>query len=313
MTEKRKINLSGMRDLLLVGVVILLCVVWTILNPNFITLNNITNILRVASYTAIGAVGMTMVIVIGEIDLSAGALVCGSGLAAAMIVKHTNNVFLAIIVALLTGAAVGTFNGIVCAKGKLPGFIATLASQQILRGLAYIVTGGNSVVWDNRVFTKIGTGYVWLIPIPVIIMAVILVFGVLLTTKLRFGRYIYAVGGNMETSRWSGIAVERVKIIVYIIMGVLTSISGMIITTRLGSGQPSAGMNFEMDCITAAVVGGTSMSGGRGKILGTFVGVILLTVMTNGMTLVGVNTYWQQVFKGVIIVGSVLADQSSRK
>lgn len=313
MTEKRKINLSGMRDLLLVGVVILLCVVWTILNPNFITLNNITNILRVASYTAIGAVGMTMVIVIGEIDLSAGALVCGSGLAAAMVVKYTNNVFLAIIVALLIGAIVGTFNGVVCAKGKLPGFIATLASQQILRGLAYIVTGGNSVVWDNSVFTKIGTGYVWLIPIPVIIMAVVLVFGVLLTTKLRFGRYIYAVGGNMETSRWSGIAVERVKIIVYVIMGVLTSISGMIITTRLGSGQPSAGMNFEMDCITAAVVGGTSMSGGRGKILGTFVGVILLTVMTNGMTLVGVNTYWQQVFKGVIIVGSVLADQSSKK
>ena len=313
MTEKRKINLSGMRDLLLVGVVILLCIVWTVLNPNFITLNNITNILRVASYTAIGAVGMTMVIVIGEIDLSAGALVCGSGLAAAMIVKYTNNVFLAIIVALLIGAIVGTFNGVVCAKGKLPGFIATLASQQILRGLAYIVTGGNSVVWDNSVFTKIGTGYVWLIPIPVIIMAVVLVFGVLLTTKLRFGRYIYAVGGNMETSRWSGIAVERVKIIVYIIMGVLTSISGMIITTRLGSGQPSAGMNFEMDCITAAVVGGTSMSGGRGKILGTFVGVILLMVMTNGMTLVGVNTYWQQVFKGVIIVGSVLADQSSKK
>lgn len=313
MTEKRKINLSGMRDLLLVGVVILLCIVWTVLNPNFITLNNITNILRVASYTAIGAVGMTMVIVIGEIDLSAGALVCGSGLAAAMIVKYTNNVFLAIIVALLIGAIVGTFNGVVCAKGKLPGFIATLASQQILRGLAYIVTGGNSVVWDNSVFTKIGTGYVWLIPIPVIIMAVVLVFGVLLTTKLRFGRYIYAVGGNMETSRWSGIAVERVKIIVYVIMGVLTSISGMIITTRLGSGQPSAGMNFEMDCITAAVVGGTSMSGGRGKILGTFVGVILLTVMTNGMTLVGVNTYWQQVFKGVIIVGSVLADQSSKK
>ena len=144
MTEKRKINLSGMRDLLLVGVVILLCIVWTVLNPNFITLNNITNILRVASYTAIGAVGMTMVIVIGEIDLSAGALVCGSGLAAAMIVKYTNNVFLAIIVALLIGAIVGTFNGVVCAKGKLPGFIATLASQQILRGLAYIVTGGNS-------------------------------------------------------------------------------------------------------------------------------------------------------------------------
>lgn len=313
MTEKRKFNLSSMRELLLVGVVVALCVIWTILNPQFIKLTNITNILRVASYTAIGAVGMTMVIIIGEIDLSAGALVCASGLSAAMIVKYTNNVFLAIIVALVIGAAIGTFNGFVCAKGKLPGFIATLASQQILRGLAYIVTKGNSVVWKNKAFTAIGTGYVWVIPIPVIIMIVAIVFGVLLTNKLRFGRYIYAVGGNMETSRWSGIAVERVKIIVYIIMGVLTSISGMIITARLGSGQPSAGQNFEMDCITAAVVGGTSMSGGRGKILGTFVGVILLTVMTNGMTLVGINTYWQQVFKGVIIVVSVLAETRGKK
>ena len=154
----------------------------------------------------------------------------------------------------------------------------------------------------------IGTGYMGPVPIPVIIMIVAIIFGVMLTTKFRFGRYIYAVGGNMETSRWSGIPVVKVKILVYVIMGVLTSIAGLIVTTRLGSGQPSAGLNFEMDCITASVVGGTSMSGGRGKVMGTIVGVLLLTVLTNGMTLVGMNTYWQQVLKGVIIVVSVLAD-----
>lgn len=313
MKEKKKINLGSLRELLLIGVVVLLCIIWTAMNPQFISMNNITNILRQGSYTAIAAVGMTMVIIIGEIDLSAGSLICASGLVGAMVCKSTNNVLLAVLAALLVGVVVGGVNGVLCAVGKLPGFIATLASMTVLRGLAYIITGGNSVVWTNEDFTKIGTGYVGIVPIPVIIMLAVIAFGVFLTSKLRFGRYIYAVGGNMEASRWSGIAVVKVKIVVYMIMGVLTSIAGLIVVTRLGSGQPSAGQNFEMDCITAAVVGGTSMSGGRGKIIGTVVGVLLLTVLTNGMTLVGINTYWQQVFKGVIIVVSVLADTHAKK
>ena len=304
--KEKKININGLRELLLVGVVLLLCVVWTVMNPQFLSLNNITNILRQASYTAIAAVGMTMIIIIGEIDLSAGSLVCAAGLVGAVVCKNTNSVSLA--AAVIVGALVGLCNGTLCAVGRLPGFIATLASMTILRGLAYIITGGNSIVWTNDNFTKIGTGYMGAVPIPVIIMIVAIIFGVMLTTKFRFGRYIYAVGGNMETSRWSGIPVVKVKILVYVIMGVLTSIAGLIVTTRLGSGQPSAGLNFEMDCITATVVGGTSMSGGRGKVMGTVVGVLLLTVLTNGMTLVGMNTYWQQVLKGVIIVVSVLAD-----
>ncbi len=308
MNEKKKIHLNSSRELLLVGVVIALGIIWSIMNPQFLSPQNISNILRQASYTAIAAVGMTMVIIIGEIDLSAGSLVCAAGLVSAFVCKSTNNVFLAVLAGIATGAVVGCFNGVLCAIGKLPGFIASLSSMTILRGLAYIITGGNSVTWSNDNFTKIGTGHVWVIPIPVIIMIVVIVFGVLLTTKTRFGKYIYAVGGNVEASRWSGIPVNKIKILVYVIMGVLTSIAGIIITTRLGSGQPSAGLNFEMDCITAAVVGGTSMAGGRGKILGTIVGVILLTVLVNGMTLVGMNTYWQQVFKGVIIVVSVLAD-----
>ncbi len=313
MREKKKMDLGSLRELLLIGVVIILCIIWTIMNPQFISMNNVTNILRQGSYTAIAAVGMTMVIIIGEIDLSAGSLICASGLVGAMVCKSTNNVVLAVSAALLVGVVVGGSNGVLCAVGKLPGFIATLASMTVLRGLAYIITGGNSVVWTNEAFTKIGTGYVGIVPIPVIIMLVVIIFGVFLTSKLRFGRYIYAVGGNMEASRWSGIAVVKVKIIVYMIMGVLTSIAGLIVVTRLGSGQPSAGQNFEMDCITAAVVGGTSMSGGRGKIIGTVVGVLLLTVLTNGMTLVGINTYWQQVFKGIIIVVSVLADTHTKK
>jgi ribose transport system permease protein len=313
MNKEKRINIRSLRELLLVGVVILLGIVWTIMNPQFLSGNNISNILRQASYTAIASVGMTMVIIIGEIDLSAGSLVCASGLVGAVICKNTDSILLAVLGAIMVGVLVGAANGILCAVGKLPGFIASLASMTILRGLAYIVTGGNSVVWRNEQFTMIGTGYIGIIPVPVFVMVIIIFLGVILTTKTRFGRYIYAVGGNMEASRWSGIAVIKVKILVYVIMGILTSIAGLIITARLGSGQPSAGTGFEMDCITAAVVGGTSMTGGRGKVLGTVVGVLLLTVLTNGMTLVGMDTYWQQVLKGIIIVVSVLADTRSKK
>lgn len=313
MNKTKRINFGAVRELLLVGVVFLLCIIWTIMNPQFLSANNISNILRQASYTAIAAVGMTMVIIIGEIDLSAGSLVCAAGLVGAAVCKSTGSIFLSVAAAVAIGALIGGVNGSLCAIGKLPGFIASLASMTVLRGLAYIVTGGNSIVWSNEKFTMIGTGYLLGIPVPVIIMMIVIIFGVILTTKTRFGRYIYCVGGNMEATRWSGIAVEKVKILVYVIMGILTAIAGLIITTRLGSGQPSAGLNFEMDCITAAVVGGTSMAGGRGKVMGTIVGVLLLTVLTNGMTLVGMNTYWQQVLKGVIIVISVLADTRGKK
>lgn len=313
MAEKKSLRIKSMREALLLGVVLALCVVWTALNPNFIKLNNVINILRQSSFTAIAAVGMTMILLIGEIDLSAGSVVCISGLLGAMVCRATNSLALSVLTALTAGALTGLMNGALCAKGRLPGFIATLASMTVLRGLAYIITGGNSVIWANSAFTKIGTGYVWIVPIPVIIMIFVLISGVYLTTELKFGRYIYAVGGNLEASRWSGIEVDKVKIIVYIVMGILTSIAGLIITARLGSGQPSAGTNFEMDCITAAVVGGTSLSGGKGKIIGTIFGVLLLTVLTNGMTLVGINTYWQQVLKGIIIVVSVLADTKHKK
>lgn len=313
MAEKKSLRIKSMREALLLGVVLALCVVWTALNPNFIKLNNVINILRQSSFTAIAAVGMTMILLIGEIDLSAGSVVCISGLLGAMVCRETDSLALSVLTALTVGALTGLMNGALCAKGRLPGFIATLASMTVLRGLAYIITGGNSVIWTNGAFTKIGTGYVWIVPLPVIIMIFVLISGVYLTTELKFGRYIYAVGGNLEASRWSGIEVDKVKIIVYIVMGILTSIAGLIITARLGSGQPSAGTNFEMDCITAAVVGGTSLSGGKGKIIGTIFGVLLLTVLTNGMTLVGINTYWQQVLKGIIIVVSVLADTKHKK
>lgn len=309
----KKLKFDAFRQMVLVIILIVMCIVWTIMSPNFLTMNNLMNVVRQASYTAIASVGMTLVIIIGEIDLSAGSLIAASGLIAAAVFKATNSVFLAFGAALLSGLLVGLFNGVLCAKGKLPGFIATLASMTILRALGYIVTGGDPISVMDKDFTAIGTGYIGIIPTPVVIMIVCIAIGSFIMNKTRFGRYVYAVGGNAETSQWSGLNVDKIRILVYTFMGVLTAVAGIIVAARLGSGQPSAGQNFEMDCITAAVVGGTSMSGGKGKISGTIVGVLLLTVLVNGMTLVDINSYWQQVIKGIIIVVSVLMDTSTKK
>lgn len=311
--ERMKLSGDFFRQMVLVAILIFISVAMSILSPNFLTWSNIINVIRQVSYTAIATVGMTMVIIIGQIDLSAGSLIAASGLAATYTFKLTHSPVAAFIAAITLGAIIGFFNGVLTAKGRLPGFIATLASMTILRGLAYIVTKGDPVSATSPDFTFFGTGYAGVIPIPVIIMAVVIAIGVFLTTKTRFGRYIYAVGGNEIASKWSGLNVDQVKILVFLIMGILTSISGLIVAARLGSGQPSAGQAFEMDCITAAVVGGTSMQGGKGRVAGAIVGVLLLGVLSNGMTLLDINTYWQQVFKGVIIVVAVLIDTHSKK
>ena len=306
--KEKKININGLRELLLVGVVLLLCVVWTVMNPQFLSVNNITNILRQASYTAIAAVGMTMIIIIGEIDLSAGSLVCAAGLVGAVVCKNTNNVLLAILAAILVGALVGLCNGVLCAVGCLPGFIATLASMTILRGLAYIITGGNSIVWSNDNFTKIGTGYMGPVPIPVIIMIVAIIFGVMLTTKFRFGRYIYAVGGNKMAAQYSGIDAKKVILLVFIINGILAGCAGILSSSRTMVGQYSLGDGAEMDAITAVVLGGTSMTGGVGTIGGTVIGCIIVGVLNNGMNLLGIDSSWQYVVQGSVVLLEVGVD-----
>ncbi len=310
---KKKISFDRARQLVLLFILLGICLLWTVMTPNFFTFNNIINVIRQASYTSVASIGMTMVIIIGEIDLSAGSLVAVSGLVSAWIFETTNSVVLSIAATILVGVVVGFANGFLTAKGELPGFIATLASMTILRGLAYILTGGDPISVSDDRYLRLGTGYVGFLPIPVIIMVVCMIFGSFIMNKTRFGRYIYAVGGNAEASKWSGLNVDKVKILVYLIMGVLTAIAGLIVSARLGSGQPSAGQNFEMDCITAAVVGGTSMSGGKGKLFGTIVGVLLLSVLSNGMTLINVNSYWQQIIKGIIIVVAVLIDTKTKK
>lgn len=312
-SKNKRLSFEHFRQMILVLILVLICIVLLIMTPNFLTFNNIRNVIRQVSYTAIASIGMTLVIILGQIDLSSGSLIAISGLAAAYAFKLTNSPIVTFIAVIIVGSCVGLFNGILTARGKIPGFIATLASMTILRGLAYIVTNGSPIAVLDASFTFFGIGFVWVIPIPVVFMVIVILIGTFLTNRTRFGRYIYAVGGNEETAKWSGINVVKIKILVYLVLGIFTSISGLIVAGRLGSGQPSAGLNFEMDCITAAVVGGTSMSGGKGRISGTVVGVLLLGVLTNGMTLLDINTYWQQVIKGIIIVVAVLIDTTTKK
>jgi ribose transport system permease protein len=312
-TKKIKMSFDMLRQMVLIMILVGICIVWAIMTPSFLTVSNITNVVRQVSYTAIAAVGMTMIIIIGEIDLSAGSLIAIAGLVAAYVFKATGSMALAVLAVIVVSAIVGIVNGVLVTKGKLPGFIATLAAMTILRGFAYIFTKGNPIAVSDKKFLAVGTGYLGMIPIPVIIMVIIVALGIFLTNNTRFGRYIYAVGGNAEASKWSGLNVDKVKILVFLIMGVVTGISGLVVAARLGSGQPSAGTSFEMDCITAAVVGGTSMAGGKGTILGTVVGALIIGVLGNGMTLLDVNTYWQQVIKGVIIVIAVLIDTKTKK
>jgi len=309
----QKLSVDTIRQLILLCMLIVLCIIWSCMTPSFLMFDNLINILRQTSYTAIASIGMTMVIIIAQIDISVGSLIAISGLLAAWAFKTTGSVIFAVLAAILSGVVVGFVNGVIVAKGKLHGFIATLASMTVLRGLAYIFTGGDPISVTDPRFTSIGTGYVGFLPIPVIIMAAAIAFGWFIMNKTRFGRYVYAVGGNSEASQWSGLNVDRIKIVVYLIMGVLTSIAGLIVASRLGSGQPSAGTGFETQCIAATAIGGTSMYGGKGKVGGTIIGVLLLSVLSNGMTLINVDSYWQQVIMGVIIVVAVLIDTKSKR
>lgn len=313
-TESLKIKRSGnIRQFALIFILVGVFIVFSVLTKSFLTIDNLLNVLRQISMICIVAVGMTMVIILGDIDLSPGSVIAFVGVMSATVYKATTSPALALITAIGIGAVIGFVNGFITAKGKIPAFITTLATMQILRGIAFIYTGGNPVsVFDER-FTQFGTGYVGPIPLPVVIMIVVIIFGVFITRFTRFGRHIYAVGGNSNASQWSGINVDRVKIGVFTIIGTLTGIAGLIMAARLGSGQPSAANGFEMDVIAAVILGGASLSGGRGKISGTVIGVIIIGLLANGLTLMNISTYWQQVVKGVIIVVAVLIDTQSKK
>ncbi|WP_415326550.1 ABC transporter permease subunit [Clostridium perfringens] len=305
-----KANISKYKSL--IGLV-LLCIVITIVTPNFLSVSNITNVFTQVSVNAIIAIGMTFVILTGGIDLSVGSTLAISGAVGASIVKLTGNVFLAIIVAAVIGIAVGLINGLLVSKGKLQAFIVTLATMTIFRGATLVFTDGTPISKLPEAFVKIGNGKLGFMPIPVIITIIIAIIAVYALSQTRFGRYLYALGGNEDASRLSGINTDKIKTLVYVVLGFASAIAGVIITSRIGSASPNAGTGFELDAIAAVVIGGTSLAGGEGTITGTLIGALIIGVLNNGLNLMNVSPFYQSIVKGLVILIAVLLDKKSRK
>ncbi|EOU1999079.1 TPA: ribose ABC transporter permease [Clostridium perfringens] len=305
-----KANISKYKSL--IGLV-LLCIVITIVTPNFLSVSNITNVFTQVSVNVIIAIGMTFVILTGGIDLSVGSTLAISSAVGASIVKSTGNVFLAIIVAAVIGIAVGLINGLLVSKGKLQAFIVTLATMTIFRGATLVFTDGTPISKLPEAFVKIGNGKLGFMPIPVIITIIIAIIAVYALSQTRFGRYLYALGGNEDASRLSGINTDKIKTLVYVVSGFASAIAGVIITSRIGSASPNAGTGFELDAIAAVVIGGTSLAGGEGTITGTLIGALIIGVLNNGLNLMNVSPFYQSIVKGLVILIAVLLDKKSRK
>jgi ribose/xylose/arabinose/galactoside ABC-type transport system permease subunit len=293
---------------------VLLVGVFAALAPGFRTFDNLITVSRQVSVDAVIAAGMTMVIITAGIDLGVGSLVAvASVLVASLLTEHDLNVGLAVLLTLLVLGAFGAFNGFVIAKVKLPPFIATLAMFAAARGLAQVYTNGEVIIVDNEDFLKVGLGYVGPIPVPVIIAAVVLLLAHVTLSRTKFGRYVYAIGGNEEAARISGIPVDRVKASVYVISGLVSAIGGIILTARLLAGDPQAGVGAELDVIAAVVIGGTSLFGGVGNIRGTLIGALIIGVISNGLTILDVQTFWQSVVKGIVILLAITIDTQLRR
>ena len=295
---------------------IFLIVVVSFLNPNFFTVDNILNILRQTSVKAIIAVGMTLVILTAGIDLSVGSVLALCGAFAASMIALEVPVLIAVPTALFAGAALGAISGIIIAKGKVQAFIATLVTMTLLRGVTMVYTDGRPIstgFTDTAdAFAWFGTGYALGIPVPVWLMVIVFAAAWYLLNHTRFGRYVYALGGNESATRLSGINVDRVKIGVYAICGMLAALAGIIVTSRLSSAQPTAGMGYELDAIAAVVLGGTSLMGGKGRIMGTLIGALIIGFLNNALNLLDVSSYYQMIAKAVVILLAVLVDNKNK-
>ena len=298
----------------LIGLLVMCVILSFTTDGVFYSQRNLINVLRQVSSNACLAFGMTFAIITGGIDLSVGSILALSGtLSAGLIVKSGFSVPQAVITAIIIGTCLGLFNGFVIAKTTIPPFIVTLAMMQIARGAAYIYSNGQPIRAMIKEYQIIGTGYIGPIPLPVIYMLVFLVICVILLSKTRFGRHVYAVGGNDKAAIFSGVNVARTKMLVYTMSGFLAAFTGVVLCARMASGQPTAGQAFEMDAIAATVLGGTSMSGGVGKIGSTFIGVLIIGVLNNGLNLLGLNSFWQQIAKGVVILLAVYVDMLKKR
>lgn len=294
------------------------------LSDSFASSDNLFNVMRQVSVNLCISVGMTLVILTGGIDLSVGSILALSGAVAAGLVKSgwawegTNlhlgfSFFGIVIVTLLVGGLLGGFNGWMVTRFRVPPFIATLGMLTMARGMTMLYTNGHPITGLGAQFEFLGTGWFCGIPMPVIVAAVVVVLFALFMRKSPWGRYIYAIGGNERATRLSGINVKRIKLFVYTVAGLLSAVAALIVTARLDSAQPNAGTGYELDSIAAVVIGGTSLNGGKGSIWGTVIGALIIGVLNNGLVLMNVSPFWQQVIKGLVILLAVIMDRMSAK
>ncbi|MDR2245183.1 MAG: ABC transporter permease, partial [Treponema sp.] len=273
----------------------------------FLTTNNIMNVLRQVATNLYIACAMTMIIILGGIDLSVGSIVGLSGCVTGGLIAFVHwPMPAAVLTGILVGVASGAFNGLWISRTTIPPFIVTLAMMNIARGAGYVYTGGQPIRIMSDSFNFIGSGYVFdILPMPVIYLVLIVLISSYIMNRTRLGRHIYAVGGNPMAALFSGIKNGRVKFFAYVFSGTMSGISGVVLASRMFSGQPTAGQSFEMDAIAAVVLGGTSMSGGVGKIGGTVIGALIIGVLNNGLNLLNINSFWQYIVKGVVILIAV--------
>lgn len=290
-----------------------LVVVLTILKPSFLSIDNIVNILKQTAIIGILSFGMMFVIISGGFDMSAGSNIAFAGVLAALLGNGEYPLILAFLVACIAGLAVGILNGVGVTYGNIPPFIMTLGTMTAVRGLALIVSGGKPITGTSETYRYLTSGTLFGIPLLAIYFIIVIIVCTFVLSKTVFGRRVYAVGGNMQAARVAGINTTFIKVAVFSISGFLAGVCGFLMTSRVTIGQPTAAESYEMDAITSCVIGGVSMSGGVGKSWGVVVGALLITVIQNGLDILGVDSNWQKVVKGAIIVIAVLIDVKSKE
>lgn len=312
-TKSNKSVMSKCMNLLIEGktflILLILVVVLTIASPYFLTVSNIMNVIRQISASAIISVGFTLVIASGNLDLSVGRMLGLIGVVTALISKIQGVPLVAVILlGLLLGAFCGALNGVIGTKMHIPMFITTVAMQGVFQGANYLFSKSSTINQIPPSYAYIGQKSYGFLPLPVIILAVVVCIGYIILNKTIFGRYILAVGGNKEAAKVSGINSDQVIIAVYTVMGICAAIAAFVVTGRAASAQPDAGSGMELDAIAAVIIGGTTLGGGTGKIFGSLVGCLIIGIISNGLTLLGVNTNWQIVTKGLLIIIAVFLD-----
>lgn len=291
---------------------VILCIIFLVmffLTDRFFTFHNLSNVGRQISMNAILSVGMTMVIISGGIDLSVGAIVAMSSVVCAGVLTNTGQIVPAVAAALAVGLGIGFLNGILISRTGIAPFIITLSSSSICSGAVLVLTMASPIPLSHDGFKLLGQGSFWIFPYPFLLMIVIFTLFAYLMNQTKFGRYVYAIGGNEKASVVAGIRVVRTKTLVYSLCGFLASLTGVVYTARLSSGVPSIGEGYEMQAITAAVIGGASLSGGRGGIWGTLIGAVIIGVLNNALNLLQVNSYYQNIVTGAVVLVAVLFDR----